>query len=188
MLCKKDRCESISSAQAFSVSHGDRLLAATRPAVRRRAHPAMKRTANAVAEPMRRRTRTRRRSARTISSSSLLSRPEARQLTESRLSRGRMSESVRIRPMARRRLRDTLQDDPEVLAWWALTPAQRFRESATLWSTFLALGGSLEPEPDSQSPFYFAEASGSGAAHGRSGVHPVRRRRVQPRRRPRRAR
>jgi hypothetical protein len=45
-----------------------------------------------------------------------------------------------------------------------MTPAQRFQESQKLWSTFLALGGSLDPEPDSQSPFYFEEASGSRAS------------------------
>jgi hypothetical protein len=68
-------------------------------------------------------------------------------------------------------------DDPEMLEWWSLTPAQRFRESEKLWATFLALGGSLEPEPDWQSPFYFPDTSRPSTAHGRSGVHPVRRRR-----------
>jgi len=48
-------------------------------------------------------------------------------------------------------------DDPETLEWWSLTPAQRFLESQRLWATFLALGGSLEPEPDWQSPFYLAD-------------------------------
>ncbi|HEV8060625.1 MAG TPA: hypothetical protein VGP68_12155 [Gemmataceae bacterium] len=47
--------------------------------------------------------------------------------------------------------------DPEVLEWWSLTPAQRFLESQKLLITFIALGGSLEPEPDWQSPFYFPE-------------------------------
>ena len=65
--------------------------------------------------------------------------------------------------MTRRQRRYTPREDPEVLEWWALTPAERFRESAKLWAAFLALGGSLEPEPDSQSPFYFAEAQGPGA-------------------------
>ena len=49
--------------------------------------------------------------------------------------------------------------DPEIteewLAWWSLTPAQRFRESEKLWATYRALGGSLDPEPDWQSSFYF---------------------------------
>src|SRR5262249_19428310 len=79
-------------------------------------------------------------------------------------------------------------DDPEVLEWWAMTPAQRFAESARLWATYSALGGSLEPEPDWQSPFYFAETPRARPAHGRASVHPVRRRRIQPRHRRRRSR
>ena len=35
--------------------------------------------------------------------------------------------------------------------WYRLTPEQRFLESMKLWETYLALGGSLEPEPDTQS-------------------------------------
>src|SRR5437660_11928054 len=73
--------------------------------------------------------------------------------------------------------------DPETLAWWSLTPAQRFAESQKLWATFLALGGSLEPEPDWQSPFYDATTSGPRPADGGSGVHSVRRRGIQPRHR-----
>jgi hypothetical protein len=75
-----------------------------------------------------------------------------------------------------------LTEDPEALEWWSLTPAERFVESQKLWATFLALGGSLEPEPDWQSPFYFPETSGPRASDGRSSVHSLRRRRVQPRR------
>src|SRR5436190_1341715 len=75
-----------------------------------------------------------------------------------------------------------LEYDPEVLEWWDLTPAQRFEESSRLWATFLALGGSLDPEPDSQSPFYFANESSAHVADGGPGLHSVRRRRVQPRR------
>src|SRR5260370_27078984 len=76
-------------------------------------------------------------------------------------------------------------EDPEVLEWWSLTPAQRFVESQKLWATFLALGGSLDPEPDWQSPFYFAETRRESAVDGRSSLHPVRSGRVQPRRGPR---
>src|SRR5579864_2482553 len=74
-------------------------------------------------------------------------------------------------------------EDPETLEWWSLTPAQRFEESQKLWATYLALGGSFDPEPDWQSPFYFAEAPDSRSAHGRPSLHPVRGRRVQPRHR-----
>jgi hypothetical protein len=41
--------------------------------------------------------------------------------------------------------------------WYFLTPQERWRESSQLWETYLALGGSLEPEPDTQSPFFDAE-------------------------------
>src|ERR1700676_1779572 len=34
-----------------------------------------------------------------------------------------------------------------------LSAGERFLESSRLWETYLALGGSLEPEPDTQSPF-----------------------------------
>lgn len=63
----------------------------------------------------------------------------------------------------------------EWLEWYSLTPQQRWSESQKLWQTYVALGGSLDPEPDTQSPFYDAEASGESAAHGRSGLRVVRR-------------
>ena len=43
--------------------------------------------------------------------------------------------------------------------WYRLTPQERFLESSKLWETYLALGGSLEPEPDTQSPFFDPEES-----------------------------
>lgn len=42
----------------------------------------------------------------------------------------------------------------EELEWYALSPAGRFAESQKLWEVFLRFGGSLDPEPDTQSPFY----------------------------------
>jgi len=36
--------------------------------------------------------------------------------------------------------------------WYRLTPQERLRESMKLWEFYLAMGGSLDPEPDSQSP------------------------------------
>ena len=42
--------------------------------------------------------------------------------------------------------------------WMSLTPSQRIKETTKLWQLYLALGGSLEPEPDPQSPFYFEVA------------------------------
>ncbi len=62
--------------------------------------------------------------------------------------------------------------------WYRLTPAQRWRESQKLWQTYLALGGSLDPEPDTQSPFFDPSARSPRAADGRTGVRVLRRGRV----------
>jgi hypothetical protein len=59
--------------------------------------------------------------------------------------------------------------------WYRLTPLQRWEESANLWQIYLTLGGSLDPEPDSQSPFYDGAESRSMPAHGRTGVRVSRR-------------
>jgi len=59
--------------------------------------------------------------------------------------------------------------------WYRLTPAQRWLESEKLWQTYLALGGSLDPEPDSQSPFDAVMPHGQAPAYRRSGVRIVRR-------------
>ncbi len=63
----------------------------------------------------------------------------------------------------------------EQLEWYRMTPAQRWVESMQLWETYLLLGGTLDPEPDSQSPFDDPEARRGGAAHGRPGLRAVRR-------------
>ena len=44
--------------------------------------------------------------------------------------------------------------EDEWAEWYRLTPVQRWLESEKLWQTYLALGGSLDPEPDTQSPFF----------------------------------
>lgn len=59
--------------------------------------------------------------------------------------------------------------------WYAMTPTQRLEESSKLWQTYLELGGSLDPEPDPQSPFYDPEEWRALAADGRAGVRLVRR-------------
>lgn len=59
--------------------------------------------------------------------------------------------------------------------WYRLSPAERWLESEKLWDTFLALGGSLDPEPDTQSPFFDPKAPRPRPAHGRSGVRVIRR-------------
>jgi len=42
----------------------------------------------------------------------------------------------------------------EMLDWFRLSPGERFIESMKLWEVFILLGGSYEPEPDTQSPFH----------------------------------
>ena len=59
--------------------------------------------------------------------------------------------------------------------WYSLTPIERFRESEKLWETYLSLGGSLDPEPDTQSPFFDRNAPSTRPVDGRPGVHIVRR-------------
>jgi hypothetical protein len=38
--------------------------------------------------------------------------------------------------------------------WYRLTPVQRWHESEKLWQTYLAFGGSLEPDSDDQDSFF----------------------------------
>lgn len=46
---------------------------------------------------------------------------------------------------------------PEWAEWYLLSPAERWEASQRLWPEYLALGGSLNPEVDLQSPFWTAE-------------------------------
>lgn len=47
--------------------------------------------------------------------------------------------------------------EEEVLAWYAMSPADRFVESLKLWEVFILFGGQYDPEPDTQSPFHIFE-------------------------------
>ena len=67
-------------------------------------------------------------------------------------------------------------DNEERDDWLRLTPAQRYVESGKLWDVFIGFGGSLDPEPDSQSPFDFPEMRRPVSPDGRTGVHFIRRR------------
>ncbi|SPF55167.1 conserved hypothetical protein [Candidatus Sulfopaludibacter sp. SbA4] len=84
--------------------------------------------------------------------------------------------SVTVRIVKRLRAEEIAGE--EWAAWYALSPGERFLESIRLWETYLALGGSLEPEPDTQSPFFDPEEWRENAAHGRPGVRVLRRGRV----------
>lgn len=55
--------------------------------------------------------------------------------------------------------------------WYRMTPQERFAAQDQMWVNYLMLGGSLDPEPDSQSPFFDAEEWRANLADGRPGVH-----------------
>ena len=62
--------------------------------------------------------------------------------------------------------------------WYRLPPSRRWRETGDLWHSYLMLGGSLDPEPDTQSPFFDPEAPSPRPPDGRPSVRIVRRGRV----------
>jgi hypothetical protein len=62
--------------------------------------------------------------------------------------------------------------------WYRLTPERRWRETGKLWHAYLMLGGSLDPEPDTQSPFFDPKAPRARPSHGRPGMRIVRRGRI----------
>lgn len=68
--------------------------------------------------------------------------------------------------------------EPEWAEWYRMTPEERWAESAKLWASYLALGGSFDPEPDTQSPFFDPSAAGPISPDGGASVHLVRRSRV----------
>ena len=68
--------------------------------------------------------------------------------------------------------------DDEWLDWYKLTPAQRWSETQKLWAFYLSVGGSLDSEPDSQSPFDTLFAQRARTADGRTSMRALRRGRV----------
>ena len=59
--------------------------------------------------------------------------------------------------------------------WLELTPIERFRQSEKLFAQYLAMGGSLDPDPDPTSPFYDPDLWRPDVAHGRAGLRVLRR-------------
>lgn len=66
-------------------------------------------------------------------------------------------------------------ENEQWLDWYLLTPSQRWTQSQQLWDFYLATGGSLDPQPDSQSPFDAVMQECAISADGRPSVHLVRR-------------
>jgi hypothetical protein len=65
--------------------------------------------------------------------------------------------------------------EPEWAEWYLMTPQQRWLESQKLWIAYLALGGSLDPEPDTQSPFFDVDEPREMLADGRPSMRVIRR-------------
>ena len=59
--------------------------------------------------------------------------------------------------------------------WLALTPIERFRQSEKIFAQYLAMGGSLDPDPDPTSPFHDAQASSAVPAYGGTSLRVLRR-------------
>ena len=59
--------------------------------------------------------------------------------------------------------------------WISLTPLERFRRSEQMFAQYLAMGGSLDPDPDPTSPFDFPELRGTRPVDGRPGLRVLRR-------------
>ena len=68
--------------------------------------------------------------------------------------------------------------EPEWVEWYQMTPQQRWAESEKLRETYIALGGSLDPEPDTQSPFFDEHAPSEIPVDGRPSMRVIRRSRV----------
>ena len=68
--------------------------------------------------------------------------------------------------------RDEAETWPE---WYCMSPLERWHESAKLWQFYLEAGGSLDPEPDSQSPFDSVMPRSTPPAYGRPGLRVLRR-------------
>lgn len=65
--------------------------------------------------------------------------------------------------------------EDEWLEWYRLTPEERWRETQKLWLFYLSSGGSLDTEPDSQSPFDSLYSQGESPVNGRASMRVVRR-------------
>lgn len=59
--------------------------------------------------------------------------------------------------------------------WLLLSPAERFMETTKLWDLYIKMGGNLDPEPDTQSPFYSPEEWSQMHANRRASLHYIRR-------------
>jgi len=66
----------------------------------------------------------------------------------------------------------------EWAAWYRLSPVERWRESEQLWEIYFHFGGSLDPQPDTQSPFFDPRPPRTRPPNGRPSMRVLRRSRV----------
>ena len=66
---------------------------------------------------------------------------------------------------------DFFDEDEE---WLQLKPVERLLETTKLWAIYRLMGGDLDPEPDTQSPFYVFQTSRPLSVNRRTGVHNLR--------------
>jgi len=66
---------------------------------------------------------------------------------------------------------DFFDEDRE---WLQLEPVERLLETTKLWEIYRLMGGNLDPEPDTQSPFYIFQTPRPLSANRRTGVHNLR--------------
>ncbi len=76
------------------------------------------------------------------------------------------------------RLEEARNDDDSWTEWYRMSPLERWDESSKMWQFYLQIGGSLDPEPDPQSPFDSFMPRGSAPAYGGTGLRVLRRSRV----------
>ncbi len=65
--------------------------------------------------------------------------------------------------------------DSEWLEWYLMTPQQRWQANQDLWQSFFELGGTLDAEPDTQSPFFDEDEWRELSSDGGTGMRVVRR-------------
>lgn len=58
--------------------------------------------------------------------------------------------------------------EPEWLEWYSKTPQERLLATEEAWSNYMELGGSLDPDVDSQSPFWSTEELAEFARNARN--------------------
>lgn len=73
------------------------------------------------------------------------------------------------------RLLEAMEEADSWREWYLLTPRQRWEETSKLWQFYLSVGGSLDSEPDPQSPFDAFMPRGTPPAYGGTGLRVVRR-------------